>query len=77
MRRAKNQTFREFEPERLLARLKAVENLVGVRWIEVEDSGNVLMHQTAGQILAEVERNIGDLDTESSEDERGVTEKGR
>ena len=78
VRRAKNQTFREFEPERLLARLKAVENLVGVRWIEVEeDSGNVLMHQTAGQILAEVERNIGDLDTESSEDERGVTEKGR
>ena len=76
--RAKNQTFREFEPERLLARLKAVENLVGVRWIEVEeDSGNVLMHQTAGQILAEVERNIGDLDTESSEDERGVAEKGR
>lgn len=76
--RAKNQAFQEFEPERLLARLKAVENLVGVRWIEVEeDSGNVLMHQTAGQILAEVERNIGDLDTESSEDERGVAEKGR
>ena len=35
------------------------------------------MHQTAGQILAEVERNIGDLDTESSEDERGVAEKDR
>ena len=66
--RAKEQAFREFEPERLIARLKAVENIVGARWIEVEESGKVLMHQKAEQILAELERNIGDLDAESNEE---------
>lgn len=59
--RAKRQEFQSFTPERLTARLKAVENIIGNRWIEVEDSGNVLMHNTAKQILAEFERNIHDL----------------
>ena len=68
--RAKNEAFQEFEPARLIARLRAVENIVGTRWIEVEDSGNVVMHQAAGQILVELERNIGTL-ADESEDESG------
>ncbi len=59
--RAKQQELQDFEPERLIARLKAVENIIGSRWIEVEDSGNVSMHQTADQILIEFDRNIGTL----------------
>ena len=60
--RAKNPVFREFEPERLVARLKAVESLVGVRWIEVEESsGDVRIHQRAGQILVALEREIDAL----------------
>ena len=66
--RAKNSAFREFEPARLTARLRAVENIVGTRWIEVEDSGNVIMHQAAEQVLVELERNIGDLADESNEE---------
>lgn len=56
--RAKVPELRRFEPERLTARLKAVENIVGRRWIEVETSGDVRLHQTAEQILAILERNI-------------------
>ena len=64
--RAKNRAFKEFDPERLIARLKAVESLLGVRWIEVgKRSGKVRMHQRAEQILAELERNIGELAAET------------
>ena len=59
--RAKHRELQDFEPERLIARLRAVENIIGFRWIEVEDSGNVFMHQTADQILIEFNRNIGTL----------------
>lgn len=60
--RAKHRKLQGFEPERLIARLKAVENIIGSRWIEVEeDSGKVFMHQTADQILVEFNRNIGTL----------------
>ena len=54
--------LREFEPERLIARLKAAENVIGRRWMEVnDDSGEVIMHQTAEQIILELERNVGDI----------------
>ena len=67
--RKTNQAFLEFEPERLAARLKAVENIIGDRWIEVdEDSGKVIMHQRADQILVEFERNLGELVAESQEE---------
>ena len=59
--RAKRQELQDFEPERLIARLKAVENIIGSRWIEVEESGSVFMHQTADQTLIEFDRNIGTL----------------
>ena len=63
--RAKSSLFQEFEPERLVARLKAVEGLVGVRWIEVEEGGDVRMHQRADQILVALEREIRELAAES------------
>ena len=59
--RAKHRELQDFEPERLTARLRAVEHIIGSRWIEVGDSGNVFMHQTADQILIEFDRNIGTL----------------
>ena len=62
--RAKKPELQGFEPERLIARLKAVESIVGTRWIEVEKkSGTVLMHQTVAQLLIEFKRNIDDLAT--------------
>ena len=60
--RAKSPELRQFEPERLIARLEAVERIVGKRWIEYKGSGNVVMRQTAGEIMAEFDRNIGDLE---------------
>ena len=64
--RAKNPRLRDFEPERLTARLKAIENIVGDRWIEVDDtSGQVIMHQTADQILHHFQQNIEGLTNET------------
>ena len=60
--RAKNPELHQFEPERLVARLEAVERIVGKKWIEYKGSGNVVMHQTAKEIVAEFDRNIGDLE---------------
>lgn len=66
--RATEPGLREFEPERLIARLKAAENVIGRRWMEVnDDSGEVIMHQTAEQIISELERNIEDLMPEAAE----------
>ena len=64
--RVKNQALQAFEPERLVARLKAVESFVGVRWIEVDgNTRDVLLHHTADQICAQFEREIGELAAES------------
>lgn len=58
--RAKNPALKRFEPERLVARLKAVESIIGTRWIEVDTSGIVLLHQSAEQLLAELERHTNE-----------------
>ena len=64
--RVKNQALQTFEPERLVARLKAVESFVGVRWLEVnEHTRDVLLHHTAEEVIAQFEREIGDLAAES------------
>ena len=55
--------LQEFSPSRLTARLKAVENIIGERWLRVDDSDDVVMHQTGDQILAELDRQIGTLDS--------------
>ena len=66
--RAKSADLERFRPERLTARLKAVECIVGSRWIEVDrDSQYVLMHQTAEKILEELDRNIGEWSIEDRE----------
>ena len=63
--RAKNPELEPYEPDQLTARLKAMENVLGHRWIEVDkDSYIVRMHQTADQILEEFEREIVYLETE-------------
>ena len=59
--RASDDELRGFAPERLVAALKAVETIIGRRWIEVERSGSVVLHHTASQILAEVERQLRDM----------------
>ena len=52
----------KFTVEQLIARMRAVENIVGSRWLEVdEQSGIVTMHQTAGQIMEEFDRNVRQL----------------
>ncbi len=54
--------FKPFTPERLTARLKALESIIGSRWIEVdEESYEVAMHQSDKEILGELERNATDL----------------
>ena len=66
---AKNPVLEDFEPERLIARLKAVETIIGRRWIEVaEESGNVVMHQGSGETLSQLERNLYELRTDEMED---------
>lgn len=59
--RAVDVELKQFSPEKLNAALKAVETIVGQRWLEVEPSGNVRIHGTAEQILAEVNRNLQDM----------------
>jgi len=57
--RAKNPILEKYEPERLFARLKAVETIVGSRWIHVgKKTYDVYMHQTDKQILNELEKQI-------------------
>lgn len=60
--RLMNNDLRTFPPERLMASLLAVEEIVGHRWIEVDrGTREVRLHGTAGQVVAEVERNLRDL----------------
>ncbi len=61
--RATTPGLNKFSPNRLFARLKAVETVIGDRWLQVDDSYDVVMHQTATQILIELDRQIGTLDS--------------
>ena len=46
----------------LTAKLRAVETIIGKRWIEVDTTSyDVRLHHTADQIVAEVERLLRDL----------------
>ena len=54
--------LKKFTPERLTARLKAMQSIIGTRWIEIDDdSYEVIMHHNAPEILKELERNTTDL----------------
>lgn len=59
--RAVDDHLKRFEPERLNAALAAVQEMIGKRWIEVDASGDVVLHHTASQIAAEVERGMRDM----------------
>ena len=60
--RSKMDLLNKFTPERLTARLKAMQSIIGARWIEIdEDSYEVVMHHNAQEILKELERNSIDL----------------
>ena len=59
--RVKHDELLKYKPEQLVARLQAVQTIVGSRWIEVETEGTVVMHQTAEQICAELESNVREL----------------
>lgn len=59
--RAKDPALAQYSPDRLVAALKAVQVIVGVRWLEVnEASREVTMGHTATQILAELDRRSQD-----------------
>ena len=66
--RAQISSLRNFEPERLIARLRAVQHIVGERWFEVAESGNVVMHHTADQILQEFQRQVGNIYSDDDKD---------
>lgn len=59
--RANDDELKKFTPERLVAALDAVQEIVGRRWLEVERSGNVVIHATVDRIVAEVEKHLRDL----------------
>ena len=65
--RAKNSELKKFDEERVIARMAAIEAIIGKRWMEVDrESGRVKLHSTAKQILEALDRNMEpiDLDTE-------------
>ena len=60
--RSRMDQLKKFTPERLTARLKAMQSIIGTRWIEIdEDSYEVVMHHNAQEILKELERNTTGL----------------
>ena len=64
--RSKHPELKKFEPERLIARLKAVETILDRRWIDVDTTSyNVIMHHTADQLLAQFERAFNELGGEA------------
>lgn len=71
--RMSNESLKPFPPSRLTARLRAVETIIGDRWLRVDKSGDVVMHQTAEEILSELDRQIGvlDLPTGTADEEAG------
>ena len=50
----------EHTPEQLQAALKAVADLLGARWIDVDDQGYVRMEQSAAEISQELRRRLAD-----------------
>ena len=58
-----NSEMKRFPTERLIARLKSVEIILGTRWLEVDETRkDVYLHQGSDQILFELNRQIGGFD---------------
>ena len=64
--RARRAKWRKFRPDQLQARLKAVEQVVGRRWLEVGDNGDVTMGHSADEVLSRLEGNVSELAAERS-----------
>lgn len=57
--RALHPELRAFEIEQLVATLQAVETIVGSRWLNISKTKlDVTLHQTAHQILGELDRRL-------------------
>jgi hypothetical protein len=50
--------LKPFGVDRLTTSLQALQTIVGPRWVEVTNSGEVILHARAEQIVTEVERNM-------------------
>ena len=59
--RAVVEKLKDFEPERLMATLQAVETIVGERWIEVDSDGDVRLNNTPDLIVTEFEKQLGSV----------------
>ena len=60
--RSRLDQLKKFTPEQLRARLRAMQSMIGTRWIEIdENSYEVIMHHNTQEILRELERNAADL----------------
>ena len=65
--RTQHPELQGWTPDQLVARLKALESIVGPHLLEVEeDSRDVLMHQTADQILNELDRRVRDMESNAN-----------
>lgn len=64
--RTKNPELMEYEPERLGGALKAAAELLGERWLTIDDRYNVHMEQSAAEISEEFQRRLNaDLDVDA------------
>ena len=52
--------LKEYEPERLERALKAAADLLGERWLSIDDQFNVRMEQSAAEISEEFRRRLSD-----------------
>lgn len=59
--RAVDDELKSYTPEKLVQTLRAVETIVGKRWLEVEAEGDIRLHSHADLILAELDRCSNDL----------------
>ncbi len=66
--REKYSELKQFDPDRLIARLVAVQTIVGERWIKVDEiSGKVQINQSTEQILTQLDHNVRSLQKDESE----------
>lgn len=67
--RAVSAELKRFAPERLVASLRAVNEIVGNRFIEVDEvSTQIRLHTSAAQIVAELDRSLLDLFGDATDD---------
>ncbi len=58
--RANHAPLKLHNPERLKSALEAIAQLLGERWLSVEDDGYVRMDQSAAEVIRELDRRLAD-----------------